>query len=38
MEHAKETEKLKIESENALKDIKYIYDQEKMVLDGRMEK
>lgn len=38
LEHAKEAEKLKIESENALKDIKYIYDQEKMVLDGRMEK
>lgn len=38
LEHEKEVEKMKAESENALKDIKYIYDQEKMVLEGRMEK
>ncbi len=37
-EHAKEIERTKQQEENTLKDIKYIYGQEKAALEARLEK
>ena len=36
--HTKELERMKLQGENSLNDIKYIYGQEKMALEARLEK
>jgi DNA repair exonuclease SbcCD ATPase subunit len=37
-EHNKETTKMRMQSEASIKDIKYIYEQEKLVMEERIEK
>ena len=37
-EHGSEVESIKLQSENALNDIKYIYEQEKLAIENRLDK